>query len=460
MSANRKDISQISQYLKGQLDNAERHELERAAQDDPFLAEALDGYEFGAKAPDEAIDTLHKRLEARVTDRRSTRLLWRVIPIAACLLLILGSGYWFLTRQQLSQQTARVAKPVISSQIKPADSLIAVKPIPTSSKKHKHNIAATDLLRRDIVAATLSKSHPETLPPAQIAGALRQEHRPIAPVEVLVEGKVASSSIGAGSKDLLMAKQLPAPKYVMPGNEVQDNPVATVPELLQGRVANLNIQNNTGAPGLRGSVNIRGLAPAPNTEIKNRPVPIGYHLISGQIIDSVSGVPMQAVTIGMFGRGVIQTDRYGKFAIAVPAKGEFYVSSAGYKAQMIEIDKKTNFSVYLNQAQVLKEISIKGYADRKKSEINSEPISEKAVITPRLPGDTVCHENIKFRDRFLGSVGIVIKRDFEKHNDIPITVSDKQYNKALKFLAKYVDLNQTPYQWHNWYDANKCNFIK
>lgn len=48
--------------------------------------------------------------------------------------------------------------------------------------------------------------------------------------------------------------------YIISGKEVQDNPVGNVEELLQGKVAGLNIQNNTGAPGLRGSVNIRGLS--------------------------------------------------------------------------------------------------------------------------------------------------------------------------------------------------------
>lgn len=48
--------------------------------------------------------------------------------------------------------------------------------------------------------------------------------------------------------------------YIVTGKEVQDAPVANVEELLQGKVAGLNIQNNTGAPGMRGSVQIRGLS--------------------------------------------------------------------------------------------------------------------------------------------------------------------------------------------------------
>ncbi|GAA4319642.1 SusC/RagA family TonB-linked outer membrane protein [Compostibacter hankyongensis] len=49
------------------------------------------------------------------------------------------------------------------------------------------------------------------------------------------------------------------------GKELQDVPVSNVEQLLQGRVSGLNIQNNTGSPGGRGSVVIRGLS---NIDVK------------------------------------------------------------------------------------------------------------------------------------------------------------------------------------------------
>ncbi|WP_285059631.1 vWA domain-containing protein [Pedobacter ginsengisoli] len=48
--------------------------------------------------------------------------------------------------------------------------------------------------------------------------------------------------------------------YIVTGKEVRDVPVANVEQLVQGKVAGLNIQNNTGAPGQRGSISIRGLS--------------------------------------------------------------------------------------------------------------------------------------------------------------------------------------------------------
>jgi TonB-linked SusC/RagA family outer membrane protein len=47
---------------------------------------------------------------------------------------------------------------------------------------------------------------------------------------------------------------------VISGKDLQDVPVGNVQELLQGKVAGMNIQNNTGAPGFRGTVSIRGVS--------------------------------------------------------------------------------------------------------------------------------------------------------------------------------------------------------
>jgi TonB-linked SusC/RagA family outer membrane protein len=49
------------------------------------------------------------------------------------------------------------------------------------------------------------------------------------------------------------------------GKDLQDIPVSNVEQLLQGRVPGLNIQNNTGTPGGRGMIQIRGLS---NIDVK------------------------------------------------------------------------------------------------------------------------------------------------------------------------------------------------
>ncbi|WP_160718037.1 SusC/RagA family TonB-linked outer membrane protein [Chitinophaga solisilvae] len=47
---------------------------------------------------------------------------------------------------------------------------------------------------------------------------------------------------------------------VISGKDLQNVPVSNVLELLQGKVAGMNIQNNTGAPGYAGTIQMRGLS--------------------------------------------------------------------------------------------------------------------------------------------------------------------------------------------------------
>jgi TonB-dependent SusC/RagA subfamily outer membrane receptor len=47
---------------------------------------------------------------------------------------------------------------------------------------------------------------------------------------------------------------------IISGKDLQDVPAASVADLLQGKVAGLNIQNNNGSPGARGSIFLRGVS--------------------------------------------------------------------------------------------------------------------------------------------------------------------------------------------------------
>jgi len=80
------------------------------------------------------------------------------------------------------------------------------------------------------------------------------------------------------------------------GKEVQDVPVANVEQLLQGRVAGLNIQNNTGAPGMRGTVNIRGLSTITTTGSGEN-----TFLQPTSPLYVIDGVPMDADKASEFG---------------------------------------------------------------------------------------------------------------------------------------------------------------
>jgi TonB-linked SusC/RagA family outer membrane protein len=91
-------------------------------------------------------------------------------------------------------------------------------------------------------------------------------------------------------------EQTTGSSFIVSGKEVQDVPVSNVEQLLQGKVAGLNIQLNTGAPGLRGTVNIRGLSTISTTGAGNE-----TFLQPTSPLYVIDGVPMDADKASEFG---------------------------------------------------------------------------------------------------------------------------------------------------------------
>lgn len=104
----------IEKYHKGLLSAKERHELEKAALDDPFLSDALEGYATEGANVSNDLDELQKRLSGRIDDKKiipisskrpSLFTLWRV---AAILVLMAGAAY--LTYQFSSRKPSEIAE--------------------------------------------------------------------------------------------------------------------------------------------------------------------------------------------------------------------------------------------------------------------------------------------------------------------------------------------------------------
>ncbi|MFN2457025.1 MAG: carboxypeptidase-like regulatory domain-containing protein [Chitinophagaceae bacterium] len=86
----------IEKYHQGQLSARQMHALEKAALDDPFLADALEGYQFTATANADLND-LRKKLREKtgkgkvIPVTRTTNRSW--LRVAALFLLIAGAGW-------------------------------------------------------------------------------------------------------------------------------------------------------------------------------------------------------------------------------------------------------------------------------------------------------------------------------------------------------------------------------
>lgn len=110
------NVHDFEHYHSGKMPEAEMHALEKAALDDPFLQDALDGYVF-TKTPVEDIEALRKRLQPK---KEQAKLIWyrqkstsQFLKIAAMLVLFAGLA-WLLypTRQSKREEIASVTDKV------------------------------------------------------------------------------------------------------------------------------------------------------------------------------------------------------------------------------------------------------------------------------------------------------------------------------------------------------------
>jgi len=89
--------SDIEKYLRGELSAPEMHALERAALDDPFLADALEGMAAhrqlqGARSFSDDMGELQKRLDDRVAEKKKGFVLPLFLRYAAVVILLAGIG--------------------------------------------------------------------------------------------------------------------------------------------------------------------------------------------------------------------------------------------------------------------------------------------------------------------------------------------------------------------------------
>ncbi len=146
---------QLRKYVAGQLSRAEQYAVERAALDDPFVADALDGLMVSKNAKNDLTE-LQTRLQKRVNPKETQRLGVWLWASAAALVLSVGLGWIYLKQDPTTPPTMSMTKPEIEENavptelIKPKkDEMVAAVEVP----KPKKEIASVNAPMADEVIA-------------------------------------------------------------------------------------------------------------------------------------------------------------------------------------------------------------------------------------------------------------------------------------------------------------------
>jgi CarboxypepD_reg-like domain/Gram-negative bacterial TonB protein C-terminal len=150
----------IEKYHQGLLSNKERHDLEKAAMDDPFLADALEGYAVAGVNVAADIADLKKRLAQRTEEAK-------VIPLnagrdnnfkllRAAVVIAFVAGAAFLVYQFTSNKKEEIAQanPGKNETVRAADSVSPEVNTPASVEGNKTATISTPGYKKDDGSAT------------------------------------------------------------------------------------------------------------------------------------------------------------------------------------------------------------------------------------------------------------------------------------------------------------------
>jgi outer membrane biosynthesis protein TonB len=352
-----KDILQISKYLKGELDARAMHQLERRALDDPFLADAIEGFEQ-AKADQKAnLDDLSDRLHQRIAQKERRIIPWVPLSIAASILIIIGAGIWFLSGRQ-PEKTALMAQDI------------------KVEKKQKDTIAAS----APIAAVTPKKSDTPIKPTQPVAKSYAKPN---------VVGSTQKAVVKEADKEVVMAEppansdEKAAELYKPKKDSVATNELI-VGAMEQKKAASVNSDQLVYKAKQQPATAEETLLKSRADGVSATPADGTGRTITGMVIGSDDRQPIVGATVKVMGRpfGVV-TNAEGKFSLQdVGGDQTLSVNYIGYSQKRVKVSNKDSLSISLEPAgSSLNEVVVTGYDTKKNND------GEAADIVDAHPKD-------------------------------------------------------------------------
>ena len=351
MSKRETDIAQIRKYLNGELDAKAMHQLEWRAQDDPFLMDALEGYETAGSDKQEELNELADRLQQRIAQKERSIIPWRTLAIAASVLVVFTiGGLWLYNRQPVNTpQIAQVIKPEVKTA--PADTEQAV------PEKRNEIAVLKSTPPPKIKSITVSKENRTSV------------SKPVPPVSAelasaAVESKMADTTT---AKDTTPLNEMIVMDYTAQKKKKADRgaagntdvvsigdatkvPASPSQKLLQGQAAGVSVSNGQ-APDL--------------SFFKASPKDI----IKGRIVGKDDGLPIVGATVKIKGTNTgTVTDINGMFNLHIDSiiNKTLVVAYIGYQTKEINAHSSDLKAITLQPANnSLNEVVTTGYNSNK-----------------------------------------------------------------------------------------------
>ncbi len=266
-------LADIERYLQGAMDAREMHDLERAALQDPFLADAIEGF----SAADMQVSKMHltditsrfaessKQAPVIAMPQQKRNQSWRIAAAVIVLAGIAGFGYLFFNNKN---SEASLAKNVgATGKANDSAAFTNVAPFPADTAALENNT------EKPVAANKKVLSQPESAAIAAINEQPTHQKTPLPAPSLAQPGKKTDS----GGKDGSYAMAMRAPAVVLSGSvtDTKQQPVASATIMLADSTATLSDEKGrfsftTTDSAATASVQAPGYAPASGIQLRRQ----------------------------------------------------------------------------------------------------------------------------------------------------------------------------------------------
>lgn len=324
------------------------HRLEREAQGDPFLMDALEGYGRTKKSQQDNLAALQERLQARTAAKTRRMIPWAVISIAASVIgFAIVVGVLYKGNQPVPDEKMAMNQPVKS--VVPDTSTII------TNKKTGHAILDTPQgLMADNEAKPVEKDVPVFANAKRYKAPVTVAETNAAPMEAL-KSLPDSSAMEDKIMGYMAAKRQDT---ILGGGTVATTNNAAALTVLNSKAKGADM---TVRPGKLSDNNAYTLSQAG----------LPANLLTGVVLDRTNGVPLPGASVKVVGRSAgTQTDANGKFTLPNVRKDEtLSIGYYGYNSKTLDVKDKDSLKVELDESRKsLNEVVLAGRAKNVKKE--------------------------------------------------------------------------------------------
>jgi hypothetical protein len=365
-------LFEIEQYILGNLSNNERHSIEKSALKDPFLADAIEGYEITnisiAKQSLQNISSSIKGKEnedAKVVTMVSANSKKTWLRIAAAILLMVGAGSTLLFINKKDSTNKNSIAAIQHAEIKNA---------PTNSIANPENSTSTltapsSIVKTEKVTPTfpaLPKQNLESATSSNTAIASLDNTNVVKDEAISSDNKNLAGKI-AGVK-IEDAKDNAKKEQVYNATAKREVVASTIPSIenKQTDASTAFVNNNSNKNAVYGNN--------------------ALNVVKGKVLNTNGEAVIANVNVKVNNQNYnVLTDKSGFFSIQVPDTNAIAsIQSLGYEKQQLNLSaNRTNNIVLNNDQQSLSEVVVTCYATSKKRSVTaaSSKVNAGEIVT-------------------------------------------------------------------------------